>query len=107
MEHGSISSTGRPIVKISGKKKDTLVLLSALFGSLGVDRFYRGQAGLGIVKLLTLGGCGLWALIDTIMYLVSDLPRDSNGNIIVDSKTVALIKANIQLVDEYGNPIGS
>lgn len=40
-----------------------------LFGSLGVDRFVRGQVGLGVLKLLTAGGCGVWALIDWIICL--------------------------------------
>ena len=41
-----------------------------LFGGLGVDRFMRGQIGLGIVKLITGGGAGVWALIDFIISLV-------------------------------------
>jgi len=40
-----------------------------LFGSLGVDRFMRGQVGLGILKLLTVGGVGIWSLIDFIISL--------------------------------------
>ncbi|MFM2238333.1 MAG: hypothetical protein RL389_680 [Actinomycetota bacterium] len=40
------------------------LLLSVFLGTLGVDRFYLGQIGLGIGKLLPAGGCGVWALID-------------------------------------------
>ena len=92
-------------VTVSGKSKNTLVLLSALLGTFGVDRFYRGQVGLGIVKLITFGGCGIWALIDTVIYLAGDLPRDSDGRVIVDPTTLGLMKANVRLVDQYGSPI--
>lgn len=39
-------------------------------GCLGVDRFVRGQIGLGILKLITFGACGVWALVDWIIALV-------------------------------------
>jgi TM2 domain-containing membrane protein YozV len=43
------------------------LIMSILFGSLGVDRFIMGHIGLGILKLITLGGCGIWWLIDLIL----------------------------------------
>ncbi len=43
------------------------LLMSIFFGSLGVDRFIMGHIGLGILKLLTGGGFGIWWLIDLIL----------------------------------------
>jgi TM2 domain-containing membrane protein YozV len=43
---------------------------SFLLGGIGVDRFMRGQIGLGILKLITCGGGGLWWFIDWIIALV-------------------------------------
>ena len=43
------------------------LVMSIIFGQLGVDRFIMGHIGLGILKLLTLGGCGVWWLIDLIL----------------------------------------
>ncbi|HEY7737868.1 MAG TPA: NINE protein [Candidatus Limnocylindria bacterium] len=54
------------------------LLLSGFLGTLGVDRFYLGYTGLGILKLITLGGCGIWWIIDLILIAVGSL-KDSNG----------------------------
>lgn len=63
--------------------KDWLVtlLLSLFLGSLGVHRFYVGKIGTGILELITLGGCGVWALIDLIMIVTGNF-KDKDGNII-------------------------
>jgi len=62
-------------------QKDWLValLLSILVGTLGVDRFYLGYVGLGVLKLLTLGGFGIWTLVDIILIATNKLP-DAQGN---------------------------
>lgn len=66
----------------SGQQSDkewlVAVLLSWFVGTLGIDRFYLGYTGLGIAKLLTLGGCGVWALIDAILITVGSV-NDAQG----------------------------
>ncbi|MFQ5733160.1 MAG: TM2 domain-containing protein [Planctomycetaceae bacterium] len=57
----------------------TALLLSLFLGGIGVDRFYLGYTGLGVAKLITVGGCGLWALYDLIMIALNKLP-DADGN---------------------------
>jgi TM2 domain-containing membrane protein YozV len=57
----------------SQKEYTTALLLSFFLGALGVDRFYLGYSGLGVAKLLTGGGCGIWALIDFIMIAMRSL----------------------------------
>ena len=59
----------------------TLFLLSFFLGGLGVDRFYVGKIGTGILKLITVGGFGIWWLIDWIMILL-DKFTDKDGKII-------------------------
>jgi TM2 domain-containing membrane protein YozV len=54
------------------------VLLSLFVGVLGIDRFYLGYTGLGILKLVTIGGLGIWALIDLILVIMNRIP-DANG----------------------------
>jgi len=41
--------------------------MSIVFGQLGVDRFIMGHVGLGILKLITFGGFGIWWIIDVIL----------------------------------------
>jgi len=62
----------------SDKDFTTALLLSIFLGGFGIDRFYLGYTGLGLLKLFTFGGLGIWSLIDMIMVATRNIP-DSNG----------------------------
>lgn len=76
--NGSIYTAAQIPGVFSDKEYVVALLLSIFLGTLGVDRFYTGQIGLGIGKLLTAGGCGIWWLIDAILYATRGV-TDSNG----------------------------
>lgn len=67
---------GQP--QISNKSFLTTWLLSLLVGIFAVDRFYLGKVGTGVLKLVTLGGFGVWALIDLILILANKM-KDKQG----------------------------
>ena len=64
-------------------------LLCFFLGFLGIHRFYTGYIGLGVLQLITLGGCGIWALIDLICIGLNKY-KDAQG----------------QELDEYNNVVG-
>lgn len=64
---------------MSEKKVLPVFLLCLFLGALGVHRFYVGKIGTGIAQLLTLGGLGIWALIDFITIIVGSF-TDNEGN---------------------------
>jgi hypothetical protein len=54
------------------------LVLSVIVGTLGVDRFYLGKVGTGILKLITFGGLGVWWLIDLVLIALKKL-EDKQG----------------------------
>lgn len=68
-----------PAAALGGKSQVIALILAALIGGLGIHRFYLGYTWQGIVQLLTLGGCGIWSLIDLIRIITGDLqPKDGS-----------------------------
>ena len=60
------------------KKPTTALIISFLGGGLGIDRFYLGQTGKGILKLITCGGFSIWAIID--LFIIMGAAREYNTN---------------------------
>jgi TM2 domain-containing membrane protein YozV len=53
-----------------------MLIVSLLAGSLGIDRFLIGDIGLGIGKLITCGGLGIWAIVD--WFLIQGVTKEKN-----------------------------
>ncbi len=73
-------SGGESVTRTVGTRNFTTAwLLSLLLGTLGVDRFYLGKVGTGILKLITFGGFGIWYLVDLILILTGSA-TDKSGH---------------------------
>lgn len=58
------------------KDPTTSLIISIVAGAFGIDRFIIGDTGIGIGKLLTLGGCGIWTIVD--WFMIQDATRQKN-----------------------------
>ncbi len=70
---------------VSEKDWLTTLLLCFFLGGLGIHSFYAGKTAIGVIQLLTLGGCGIWALIDFIMIILGSY-KDGEGKLIVNKR---------------------
>ncbi len=66
------------ISTIEFKDPTTILLVSIFFGFLGIDRFMIGDTGIGILKLLTVGVCGIMTIVD--WFTISKKVRELNFN---------------------------
>lgn len=71
--------------RVSDKPGTVVLLLCFFVGVLGIHRFYVGKMGTGILQLITLGGFGLWTLVDFVMIVAGKF-TDSNGRIVMLSQ---------------------
>jgi TM2 domain-containing membrane protein YozV len=67
-----------PAGALSPKSWLATLLLSIFLGEFGIDRFYLGKVGTGILKLITVGGFGIWWLIDLILVIAGAM-KDKQG----------------------------
>lgn len=77
----SAATPGQAANSVSPKSRLATTILAWVLGGLGIDRFYTGHIVLGIVKLLTAGGFGIWWIIDFVLA-VAGKRKDKEGNLI-------------------------
>lgn len=76
MNELSLAETGD--IEVSEKGFVPTILLCFFLGAFGIHRFYVGKVGTGILMLITLGGLGIWTLIDFIIIVTGGF-KDRDG----------------------------
>ncbi|KAG0715371.1 TM2 domain-containing protein CG11103 [Chionoecetes opilio] len=71
---------GFPCIKYSGHYFVTTLIYSVLLGFLGMDRFCLGHTGTAVGKLLTLGGVGIWWVVDIVLLITGSLTPEDGSN---------------------------
>nr|XP_053651345.1 TM2 domain-containing protein CG11103-like [Cherax quadricarinatus] len=71
---------GFPCIKYSGHYFVTTLIYSVLLGFLGMDRFCLGQTGTAVGKLLTMGGVGIWWIVDIVLLITGSLTPEDGSN---------------------------
>jgi hypothetical protein len=77
----SAATPGQAPGSVSPKSRLATTILAWVLGGLGIDRFYTGHIVLGILKLVTAGGFGIWWIIDFVLA-VAGKRKDKEGNLI-------------------------
>jgi TM2 domain-containing membrane protein YozV len=82
---GTTYPNGKPMLDVNGRpaspKSRLAALLLLLLLGLGLQRFYVGKWGTGILYLLTLGGLGIWFIVDLILIVVGSF-TDKQGRVV-------------------------
>ena len=89
-----------PITVNDSKPQDFLptALLALFLGQFGVHRFFTGSICIGVAQLLTLGGCGVWSLIDIILICFNKF-RDAQGRLLANyDKNIGIVLFVIILI---------
>lgn len=79
----AVAGSGKAVT--GGAKSDKSYAITVLLCFVGLHRFYVGKIGTGILQLCTLGGFGVWLLVDLIQIMMQKF-QDADGNIITNIK---------------------